>query len=244
MASSLQHVWAVLFKFGKREHLEQFRKDGLLFMRPLIEFAEMESEALATGSAVDPVRADLYEGADLILHPKDTEIVVEGPGPSDDRGRPQKMRVLISREDMAAHTSVSLNANSCNAYCMYATTEPKRVDERNFAFGDSAIIVLNTAEFLRRFAATADALGLKHQCGFIEYFPLDDFSGATGPFRKPSIFEYQREFRLIVRPGCDQPRHLAIGNLEDITSEILPLNEINTRFDFSPENARRAGLTW
>jgi hypothetical protein len=238
------HGWMVLFRFSDRKFLEELRKHGHLHMKPSARFSELEKEALATCSTVDPVRADRFEGADFIYHPKEHEIVIEGPGALDSHGKPQNFKVSISPEEIAAHTSISINDLSCNIYCMYATTAPQCVDRLNFKFGNSFVIILNTLEFLRRFSSAANALGLKYQCGLVDYYDLDKHSGPTGPFRKPSSFTYQNEFRLIVRPGSNQAINLMIGNVEDITSEILPLCKINQLFDFSPEAAQKAGLSW
>jgi hypothetical protein len=126
---------------------------------------------------------------------------------------------------------------------MYAVTKPEPVDDRNFEFGSSFVIVLNSFEFRRRFISSSTRLRLQWQDGLVEYYELDKYSGETGAFRKPSRFAYQSEFRLTVRPGV-LLRKLEIGNLEDITSEILPLPEINRIVDLSPETARKAGLSW
>jgi hypothetical protein len=244
MTKTAYHGWMVLFKFGERKFLEEFRKNGLLYMNPSTCFSELEREALGAGSTVDPVRADRFEGTDWIFNPKEHEIVIEGPGALDSHGKPQNFKVSISPEEIAAHTSISINDLSCNVYCMYATTAPQCVDVRNLSFGNSFVIILNTLEFLKRFSSAANALGLKYQCGLVDYYDLDKHSGPTGPFRKPCSFTYQNEFRLVVRPGSNQARNLMIGNVEDITSEILPLCEINQLFDFSPEAAQKAGLSW
>jgi hypothetical protein len=53
--------WAVLMKFGQRDHLEQLRNAGLVYMRPQSCFYKLE--------AVDPVRGDRFEGTDGIIQP-------------------------------------------------------------------------------------------------------------------------------------------------------------------------------
>src|ERR1700757_5095202 len=110
-------------------------------------------------------------------------------------------------------------------------------------FGTSFVIILNTFEFLRRFATSVKKSGLHQEHDLVEYYELDKYSGESGPFRKPSRFAFQNEFRLVVRPGIVL-RKMVIGNLEDITSEILPLPEINRIVDLSPDSARKAGLSW
>ncbi len=52
--------WVVLLKYGKREHLEEFRADGLLYMNSEDYFARLEN---------DVVRADRFEGTDEIHQP-------------------------------------------------------------------------------------------------------------------------------------------------------------------------------
>jgi hypothetical protein len=238
------HGWILLFKFGQRRFLEELRKHGLLYMNPSTLFAELERQAFEKDIMVNRAQADRFEGSDFIYHPNDHEITIEGPGAMGSNGKVQNFKVTIPPGETAAHTSLSLDALSCNIYCMYATTVPQGVDKRNFKFGDSFVIIRNTQEFLNRFSSVADALSLQHQCNLVDYYDLDKHSGPTGPFRKPSSFAYQNEFRLVVRPGCDQARRLEIGNIEDITSEVLPLREINEIFDFSPESAQKAGLSW
>ena len=53
--------WLVLFKFGERTHLEEFRK-GILHMNPQRYFSKLEN---------DCVRTDRFEGFDQIHQPKD-----------------------------------------------------------------------------------------------------------------------------------------------------------------------------
>jgi hypothetical protein len=228
----------VLFKFGAPEHLEQLRKTGLLFMKSSTYFSDLERSTI-----VDPVRADRFEGSDWILHPKRYSIDFEGPGALDAHGNPQNIKFTIPPDDIANHTLISFDDSVCNIYCMYGVTEPRPVDEENFKFGASFVIILNTFEFLRRFTASVTKLGLSQQHDLVEYYELDKYSGGTGPFRKPPRFAFQNEFRLVVRPGIVL-RKMVIGNLEDITSEILPLPEINRIVDLSPDSARKAGLSW
>jgi hypothetical protein len=50
-----------LLKFGDRQHLEELRNEGLLYMRSLAEFAKLES---------DMARGDCFEGTTRIFQPK------------------------------------------------------------------------------------------------------------------------------------------------------------------------------
>jgi hypothetical protein len=129
---------------------------------------------------------------------------------------------------------------------MFAITGPvdgELVDKRNFRFGDSFVLVLNPSEFLNRVFSAARDAGFGYQYGPVQYYDSEEHSGDVGPFRKRSEFAHQNEFRFVVRPGSGKAIELIVGNLRDITSEILPLSEVNQRLDFGTKSAQEAGLS-
>lgn len=223
--------WMVLLKFGQRRHLEEFRHDGLLYMNPQQYFTDLEG---------DLVRGDRFEGTDMIHQPKDVKhIRIENNVNGD--------VVLIKPEDMVGPLLIRLSKTQpCNLFCMCAVAQPvdgSFVDERAFEFGDSFIIVLNTQEFMNRICAAVRSAGFGYAHGLVTYYDADDYSGETGPFRKPSVFAYQQEFRFSIMPGSRDPVRLAVGSLENITTPIHSLADINKIVDFGTESARKAGLT-
>lgn len=221
----------LLFKFGRREHLEQFRKQGLLFMNSQDYFAELET--------ADSVRSDRFETTDRIVQPNELKrLTIE----SNTDGR----TITIMPKDLAGPLRIGLGSERCNIYCMFGIADPSvspLVDERNFKFGDSFIMVLNTQEFVDRVCAAARAANLGWEFGFIEYFDATGYSGETGPFRKPSYFAYQNEFRLVVRPGSTDPIKLRVGSLTDITTGIYPLPKVNELVGLELAAATDASLT-
>jgi hypothetical protein len=224
-----EQTWAVPLKFGKRLHLEQFRNNGLLYMKPQVYFSKLEA---------DPVRKDRFEGTDKIFQPDALKhLTIE----NNVDGR----KIVISPADMAGPLLMSMGKSLCNIYCMYSVTQTSighAVDERNYAFGDSFTIVLNTKEFLARVRSATKAAHFACEYRLVEYYDPDTYSGETGPFRKSSAYAYQNEFRLIVRPGSTGPIELTVGSLLDITTPIHPLSDINDLVDFGEESARQAGL--
>ena len=220
-----------LIKFGQKEHLEALRSDGLLYMKSLADFAKLES---------DIARGDGYEGTTHIIQPQhvgDLTLDLNARG----RGK-----FAANPLDLAGPIRIGLNRTSeCNVYCMFAITGPidgELVDSRNLAFGDCFVLVLNVNEFLNRVARATSQARLDCSCGPVEYFDSADYSGEVGRFRKRSLFAHQREFRIVVEPGCDQPRKLLVGSLVDITSEVLPSEKVNQLLDFSTTSFRAAGL--
>jgi hypothetical protein len=224
--------WMVLLKFGQRQHLEEFRRDGLLYMNPQQYFADLEG---------DLARGDRFEGTDQILQPKDIRHIRIEDNVSGEV-------VMIRPEDMAGPVSIGLGKRpACNLFCMFAVTKPVDgpfVDERCFGFGESFTLVLNTQEFINRICAAARAAGFGYAHGLVQYYDADGYSGDTGPFRKPLIHAYQQEFRFLLEPGSRQPIRLTAGCLEDITTPIHTLADINRIVDFGTESAGKSGLSW
>jgi hypothetical protein len=232
MLEGKQTIYCLL-KFGKKQHIKAFRSDGLLYMKPLAEFSKLES---------DMARGDCFEGTTRIIQPKHVgQLII-------DTGKVGLGKFTAKPSDLAGPVRIGLHKTaSCNVYCMFAVTRPvdgELVGSQNLEFGDSFALVLNPTEFLSRVVGAARDAGVSYlEYNLIEYYDAEEYSGGTGRFRKRSMFAYQNEFRIVVEPGSDTPRMLIIGSLIDITSEVLPLSEVNQILDFSTRSAREAGLS-
>lgn len=229
MLGAQQKIYGLL-KFGEKKHIQEFRNDGLLYMRSLAEFAQLES---------DMARGDCFEGSTTIIQPKHIEMTLNG-------SKIGLGKITVNPLDLTGPVRIALQRTaSCNVYCMFAITKPtdeELVNRKNLQFGDSCVLILNPTEFLNRVFRAAEGAGLSITCGLVEYYDAEEFSGDTGRFRKRSIFAYQNEFRIVVEPGSVTPIKLFIGSLTDITSEVIPSSEVNKRLDFSTRSAREAGL--
>jgi len=206
---------ALLFKFGKHKDLESFRS-GTLFMNTQRYFSEHERDAL---------RGDEYEGTDQIHQPRDIVSlrILDNLNGTE---------ILLGPEQLAGPLKIGFGTRSYNLFCMYAIMDFHNcrnplVDPQNLRFGDSFIVVRKTQPFLKRVAAAIASAGLVGVCKPVEYFDLRTHSGDTGPFRKPSTFSFQQEFRIAAYPGSSDAIKLSLGNLEDITTRIFPLADIN-----------------
>ncbi|MBC8742985.1 hypothetical protein F6X40_41840 [Paraburkholderia sp. UCT31] len=154
----------ILLKFGQRQHIESFRHEGLLYMNSSDYFSKLED---------DHVRTDRFEGTDQIQQPHDfAHIRVEAV----DDGKV----LWIKPEDLAGPVLFNFGRSCHNIFCMFAVGHPRdgfSVDERNFAFGDSFVIVLNTQAFIDRICAAAVVAGFECQYGPIEYYDVNAHSG-------------------------------------------------------------------
>lgn len=224
--------WMALMKLGSKEHMEQFRT-GLLYMNTLSYFRDLEA---------DTARGDRFEGVDSILQPKDLgESYI-------DSGIPSIGRIDIRREDLGGPITIAKEKTlRCNLFCLYALTKP--VKEFLFPaehewFGDSLVLVKNALEFLIRVAKAAKEQKLAIQGVRVEYYDENDYSGQVGRFKKSSRFAYQNEFRIAIEAGVDEPFRFEIGDIRDITSEVIPFDQADEHLKFTEADAREAGLTW
>jgi hypothetical protein len=217
----------LLLKLGQRDHMEQFRK-GQLYMNTLKYFRDLES---------DPARADRYEGATHIFQPKDVIMTLSAPGFGE---------IVIDSKDLAAATTLSMSSElRCNIFCLHATTEPVNgtlFPPEHEWFGDSMVLVLNTQEFLDRVVAAAKARNVSGRAKRVEYFDDEAYTGKLDRFRKSKCFAHQREYRIALdSPGTD-PLILDVGDITDITSEVLQFSDADYILKFSEDDARAAAL--
>lgn len=130
---------------------------------------------------------------------------------------------------------------------MFAVDEPivAPIFPKNYEWpGDHFVLLTNTQEFFNRVVAASENQGLWVEGRRVEYYDKANHSGQTGRFRKPSLFSYQREYRIVAEPGADGPLRFEIGDLSDITSEVILRDFADDVLHFSPESAVGAGLSW
>jgi len=219
-------VYAFL-KLSKAEYLQRLRNDGLLHLKPLRYFAELE----------DPEKGDAFEGLDTIMQPKRVGELTLSTNMS-------LGSIAVAPQDLAGPVRISLDRiMDCNVYCLFALTGPVAgalVDKRNLGLGDSFLLILNPHEFRQRVFSAANDAGLNCQAGGVEYYDGENYSGAVGPFRKRSLYAHQNEYRFVVWPGSTAPVELSAGSMQDITSEVLPASYLSDSwhtFGILPHNS-------
>jgi len=224
--------YMLLLKLGWREHMETLR-NGILYMKPLSFFAALED---------DPARGDPYEGTDTILQPCDIgEFTIEPNIPGMEK-------FTVPSSDLAGPVRIALNRTSqCNLFCMFSLRKP--VEGPMFPpphqwFGDSFVLFTNTPEFLSRVVKAATAQGLKIEARPVEYYDAAKYSGKIGRFRKQAVYSHQHEYRIAIEPGTKDALLFDVGDLSDITSEVIPIANADEVLKFSPQDARDAGLIW
>lgn len=152
--------------------------------------------------------------------------------------------------DLAGPVDVRLNNDDFSyLFCMTAITDLDidrgggcfSLDSALVNLGDSAIIVTNVSEFLRRLRSciseTGWLSGRSDESGKfsspIEYVDLDTFHGRLGLFRKSSQFAFQHEWRVALADALEQGLEeifLEVGDLTDITTVMASEHLLKTKF--------------
>ena len=198
-----------LVKFGQYEHICQLRDEGLLYLNNLPYFWQIEDEELR-GDRFDSV-AEIMRGSSV------TAIPVNEPE------RPVKG----GKWDICIHPP---HPEKINVFCMCAvrpSTGSFPVDERNFRFGDYALILTEPQKFIDRISSQLESQNVSHKTNFVEYVD-NNYVGEVGRFRKLIKFAYQSEWRLVCCDGTGKERIFRIGDIKDICI-VVKSNEVNQR---------------
>lgn len=198
-----------LFKFGKESDIEKFCRLGQLFMQPLREYRSRED---------DELRSDKDEGVSWITQPDLAKLQLEVDG------------VFQAIPKIVGPIRYSRDKDQdVNVFCMYALrrkTPQTLIDPKNFAFGDTYVLLKDGDEFLRRVRQAVIPTGQQLDWRLVEYFARNRYSGPMDIYSKFNNFQYQSEFRIALVPGMGEKYFLNIGDLSDITM-TGKLSEIN-----------------
>jgi len=101
-------------------------------------------------------------------------------------------------------------------------------------FGEYVVLIHQPSVFIRRlFSAFKSIGGYIAESREVEYFDEETYDGDTGPFKKRSLYSYQREFRISVKSvsNANDPIKVNIGCINDIAHGPVHKNYSVNRFD-------------
>jgi hypothetical protein len=207
-----------LIKFGQEKHLLQLQNEGLLYMNNLPYFWKMEDDELR-GDPCDCV-AEIARGPKIAFTLADgKQFFMEGEW---------TLRIP------------PVNPEKVNIFSMYSlrplaeNTFP--INEKNFRFGDHALLLIKPEEFMRRLEFSLKSQRIVGNGDLVEYVD-DEYAGKVGPFRKFSKFNYQSEWRLVCKDGPGGPRKIYIGSIQDI-SVIIRSDVLNKELRIEFESGK------
>lgn len=210
-----------LIKFGKQKNLLRLRDEGLLYMNNLPYFWKIEDDELR-GDPFDCI-AEVARGPRISFPSADGKEMFMGGNWTIRMHPPEPEKI--------------------NIFCMYALRplidETFPLNEKNFQFGEHALVLMNRDEFMRRIELTLKSQKIEANANLVEYVD-DGYVGKIGSFIKLRRFSYQSEWRLVCYDGPGGPREIKLGSIRDI-SEIIRSDEVNkeirVHFDQNSETA-------
>ena len=200
--------FGTLIKFSQYEHVLQLQNEGLLYMSNLAYFRRIEDEELC---------GDPFDGVARVERARNTKV---------EMGLPDGRKITIKEANWVLRMDF-YEPERINIFCMYALHAGSfPVQEKNFRFGDYALVLTSGQEFMNRVASTMKTQGITQAKGDLVEYVDNDSTGKLGPFKKFKTFDYQSEWRLVCYDGPGGVRKISIGSIRDI-SIIIPSSEVN-----------------
>lgn len=200
-----------LMRVGHEEHILELQNQGKLFCNSIKYFRELEK--------TDKNRHDDREGAfkTEILDPEKLSLSKDG----------KKLPVTFTFFRLNKFDN---SIDQHKLYCMFGFKEKHMtgkpfVDERNITFGDKALIVFDTKEFVTRIKRELNSKNLKYSFDYVSYYEEKDINKNLSIFNKPKRFSYQNEFRFYIQHEDPSPLVIEIGSIEDI-SVIIDVEDL------------------
>jgi len=206
-----------LIKIGGKEHMRQLYEEGIIYMRHLSTFSDIE----------DNFRGDIYEKLSAIFEIEDFKIL----GNHKDGEEEEILYEKNAKAYFSYYYPDELAGNIFSMVGLFTTgeSELKILDKRCQQFGDTCVIITNPSEFLSRIDKEALNQNFDLSWDITEYYDIKEYTGAWSPFKKPAHLSYQQEFRLLVKRKETDPVILRIGSINDIAKMInsADLNKIS-----------------
>jgi hypothetical protein len=201
-----------LVKFGQKIHIQALLEKGQIYMNHISEFIKIEDSKL---------RGDEYEVLLSAEQVYNLEVSLQG-------------RIIGTAG--IGKIFIKNNLPVGNIYSMYALSQTPdlsllKIDERCKEFGDSCLVILNVAEFMKRIEKAVLESGRKLMYSPVHYEDMQTYIGKWSLFKKPIEYNYQKEFRLVVKQEeFIGPVIYEIGPLDDIAIMLESAGISNWKF--------------
>lgn len=207
-----------LIKFKNKEIIDSLQ-NGILYLNSLKWFRDYENEV------GDIIVGDSYEG---MLHINEGKLVMKETGEVFDLND-----ALIPTTSSNAYVYCMTYINPKVENFEFNDAQKKEIKE----FGDTALLILDSDEFIKRVMSAAEKKGYKIYFNCVNYYDenidvvnvwVSLFQGSHNiAFWKRKSYEHQQEFRfVIVDEECvDDHIELEIGDIRDI-SKVLGTEQI------------------
>jgi|SRR5690606_2541945 len=208
-----------LLKVGKKEHLEALR-NGIVYFNTLQYFKQLEAK--------DNGMKDRFECGQSVFQFTELSVKV------NDRYTP------VLKDGFAVFDNGRYRGNVfCTYFINIPVDEISSVDQYPLNIEspiastdiDSFMIISNIEELTRRMERKVADEGERLFYGPVDYLEFASYAGELTPFNKDVRFKHQKEWRYYIGRTANSKadaRRYDLGDLSDITSEVMDINSIST----------------
>lgn len=216
-----------LLKFGSHDDIMDLYENGTVYFNSIDYFQNLEEQGL---------RGDNYEGTFQI------------------RNFTEEDKITLKIKDPKSGKSFKLYSNNThlrefykdvkgNIYCMYSLrlsalidTERITINNRVKDFGSHFVIINNTKRFLDKVCIELKKKGISYKIGLVNYYDRKKINCELGTFDKPTEFEYQKEYRIVLYRDSLKPIKVSIGSIKDIAGVFETSVLDNIKVEISHNN--------
>ncbi|EGR1075943.1 hypothetical protein EFU47_17460 [Vibrio cholerae] len=207
----------MLFKFGKREHLEATRSCGQLYFGSFMDFRKNENTEVG----------DKNEGAHRIVNSANMSLTV-----FDHSFQP----IMNGNLENVMVREFSESSNESRIYCMYRTLVDVSEDVElsklldvdlieRFGY-ESILIIAQVNEFYQRLDNYLSKESFIYKRSCVEYKDLSKGTLEVSPFIKDLRYKPQSEYRICIQKiDGNEPLVINIGSLSDI-AQIIDVTQL------------------
>lgn len=206
MSSSADDQIVFLLKFGSEENILNLFENGTVFFNTIDYFQNLEEQGL---------RGDTYEGTFKITNLfKENGVFLKIKIPNTEK------EIELFPENL--HLREFYSNIKGNLYSMYAMkfSELKSatnytIDQRVKDFGSHFAIIQKPKIFVNKIIDKLNELEIEYSIRMVNYYDRKKVNREIGPFDKPSEYEYQKEFRILLYRDAMDSFSINVGSLKE-----------------------------
>jgi hypothetical protein len=198
----------ILFvKFGQKDHIEELQNKGLLYLNTVDFFKNLETE--------QGVRGDFLEGASELknIFQEDKSVLTVNPGKKDEMN--------FNLTNAQIRQFFNYEGNIFSLFSIFNNNQETQIiefEKSMKSFGNTALIITNVNEFLKRVKLELKKRKFKFHWGLIDYYNENERNlKELNIFKKASTFQNQNEFRIYVENENNKYLKIEIGSIKEIT---------------------------
>ncbi|MFA4868097.1 MAG: hypothetical protein WC623_07860 [Pedobacter sp.] len=194
----------IFLKFGSERDMNDLLLNGTIYCKPISYFAQKDDSCRFDKNEL-VVRMHYHENSIIHLIPID---------------EPTK-KITLNASNLRHRVSLANPVG--NLYCLFLTTIDTSLpiihspfDARLKEFGTHCVGILNNTEFFRRIFDQLKKNKIEYGNDDITYKDLSKFTGKKDLFTKGIEYSWQKEYRIQLVTGINEPYVFSIGSIEDI----------------------------